>query len=140
MTEAAELSRYQGLNGTTPITVMVADDHDGFRSALERLVLSTADLALVGSACGGEEAVALAARLLPQVVVMDLAMPGVSGVDATRRVRTQRRPPVVVALSGSRELSRDAIAAGAAFSLLKDVHPEKLLAVIRAAARRPEPG
>jgi DNA-binding NarL/FixJ family response regulator len=140
MTEAAELSRYQDLNGTTPITVMVADDHDGFRSALERLVLSAADLALVGSASGGEEAVALAARLLPQVVVMDLAMPGVSGVDATRRVRTQRRPPVVVALSGSRELSRDAIAAGAAFSLLKDVHPEELLAVIRAAARQPEPG
>jgi DNA-binding NarL/FixJ family response regulator len=134
MTAAAELPRQRGLNCTTPITVLLADDHPGFRAALERLVRSTADLVLVGSARGGEEAVALAARLLPQVVVMDLAMPGVSGVDATRRVRGQLRPPAVVALSGSRELSRDAIAAGAAFSLLKEVHPDELLAVIRASA------
>jgi DNA-binding NarL/FixJ family response regulator len=139
MTAEAALPRFRGLDGLTQTTVMVADDHAGFRGALERLVSSTADLLLVGSACGGEDAVAQAARLRPQVVVMDLSMPGVSGVDATRRVRALPRPPAVVALSGSRELTSDAIAAGAAFSLLKDVHPDELLAVIRAAASQRSP-
>jgi DNA-binding NarL/FixJ family response regulator len=118
------------------ITVLVVDDHAGFLGALERLLRSTPDLVLVGSACGGEEGVSLAAQLRPRVVVMDLAMPGLSGVEATRRVRSQREPPTVVALSGSRELMRDAIAAGAAFTLLKEVDPAQLLTVIRAAAGR----
>ena len=64
---------------------------------------------------------------------MDLAMPGVNGVEATRRLRRQRLPPAVVALSGSHELIREAVTAGAAFTLLKDVDPDRLLAVIRAA-------
>jgi DNA-binding NarL/FixJ family response regulator len=76
----------------------------------------------------------LTAELQPQVVVMDLAMPGVNGVEATRRVRSKQEPPAVVALSGSRELIREAVAAGAAYTLLKDVDPEQLLRVIRAAA------
>ena len=63
-----------------------------------------------------------------------LTMPGVDGVEATRRVRAQQRPPAVVALSGSRELIRDAVAAGAAFTLLKDEDPHRLLEVIEAAA------
>ena len=120
-----------------PIRVMIVDDHPGFRCALERLVRSASDLVLVGAACDGEAAVALAARLSPQVVVMDLGMAGVNGVEATRRVRAQPRPPVIVALSGSRELTKDAVAAGAAVSLLKDVDPDELLAVIRSAAGVP---
>jgi DNA-binding NarL/FixJ family response regulator len=119
-----------------PISVLVADDHLGFRSALESLLRSTRDLMVLATACDGEEAVSLAARLRPRVIVMDLAMPGVDGVEATRRVRDQKPPPVVVALSGSRELMREAVAAGAAFTLLKDVDPQELLAVIRAAAGR----
>jgi DNA-binding NarL/FixJ family response regulator len=94
---------------------------------------------LVGSADGGVEAVALAARLSPEVVVMDLGMARVNGVEATRRVRAQPRPPVVVALSGSRELTKDAVAAGAAITLLKDVDPDELLAVIRSAGGAPAP-
>jgi DNA-binding NarL/FixJ family response regulator len=118
-----------------PITVLVVDDHAGFRYALESLIRSAGDLVLLGSARGGEEAVLLTSALRPRVVVMDLAMPGVNGVEATRRVRGQRPRPVVVALSGSHELTRDAVAAGAAFTVLKDVDPERLLQVIRAAAR-----
>jgi DNA-binding NarL/FixJ family response regulator len=116
-------------------TVLVADDHPGFRCALESLLRSTDDLLLVGSACGGEEAVVLSARLHPQVVVMDLAMPGVDGVEATRRVRHQLQPPAVVALSGSREWMRAAVDAGATATVLKDVHPDALLDAIREAAR-----
>jgi DNA-binding NarL/FixJ family response regulator len=118
------------------ITVLVVDDHPGFRRALEGLLRDTPDLDLVGSARGGEEAVALAARVRPRVVVMDLAMPGLNGVEATRRVLAQVHPPTVVALSGSRELMRDALAAGAAVTLLKDVDPAELLDLIRSAAGR----
>jgi DNA-binding NarL/FixJ family response regulator len=115
-------------------TVLVVDDHAGFRCALESLLRSSTHLELVGSACNGEDALRLAAELRPQVIVMDLAMPGMNGVEATRRVRAQQVPPAVVALSGSRELTRDAVAAGAAFSVLKDEDPQRLLDVIRAAS------
>jgi DNA-binding NarL/FixJ family response regulator len=115
-------------------TVMVVDDHPGVRCALESLIRNSADLLLVGSARDGAEAVRLAGQLRPEVVVMDLALPGVNGVEATRRVRAQNCPPAVVALSGSRELVRDALAAGAAFTVLKDEDPRELLKVIRTAA------
>jgi DNA-binding NarL/FixJ family response regulator len=116
------------------ITVLIGDDHPGFRSALASPIRSTDDLVLLGSARDGEEAVLLAAQLRPRVVVMDLAMLDVDGVEATRRIRGHRPPPVVVALSGSHEVIRDAVAAGAAFTVLNDVDPQWLLHVIRAAA------
>jgi DNA-binding NarL/FixJ family response regulator len=121
-------------------TVLVVDDHAGFRRALESLVRSAGDLILLGSACGGEEALRLSAQLRPRVVVMDLGMPGVNGVEATRRLCGQGLAPVVVALSGSHELIREAVAAGAAFTVLKDEDPQRLLDVIRAAASRFSPG
>jgi DNA-binding NarL/FixJ family response regulator len=119
------------------ISVLVADDHQGFRRALESLLRSTGDLVLLATARNGEEAISLSAQLRPRVIVMDLAMPGVDGVEATRCVRGQRPPPAVVALSGSWERVRDAVAAGAAFTLLKDVDPQELLDAIRAAAAEP---
>jgi DNA-binding NarL/FixJ family response regulator len=64
---------------------------------------------------------------------MDLGMPGLNGVEATRRVRCRHPAPVVVALSGSHELIREATAAGAASTMLKDVDPVRLLEAIRAA-------
>lgn len=67
---------------------------------------------------------------------MDLAMPGMSGVEATRRLMAQRQPPAVVALSGSRELMRAAVAAGARSTVLKDADLADLLATIRLAATR----
>jgi DNA-binding NarL/FixJ family response regulator len=118
------------------ITVLVVDDHPRFRSALERALRRAPELRLVGSARNGEEAIAMSAQLEPRVVVMDLAMPGVSGVEATRALMQQRRPPAVVALSGSRELMRDAIAAGACRALLKEGDLTELLTSIRAAATR----
>ncbi|HTP18584.1 MAG TPA: response regulator transcription factor [Solirubrobacteraceae bacterium] len=118
------------------ITVLVVDDHPRFRSAIERALRRAPGLQLLGSACSGEEGVPMIARLHPDVVVMDLAMAGMSGVEATRRVMTQRRPPAVVALSGSRELMRDAIAAGAGQALLKEADLTELLAAIRLVAAR----
>jgi DNA-binding NarL/FixJ family response regulator len=114
--------------------VLIADDHDGFRAALQTLLAGTDDLSVIGAAADGEEAVALAGQLQPQVVVMDLAMPRVDGVEATRRIRRGCSPPAVVALSASRALIREAVAAGAAYAILKDEDPVQMLAVIRAAA------
>ncbi len=119
---------------TDAITVLVVDDHSGFRRALERALRRAPGLSLVGSARSGEEAIVMSGRLEPRVVVMDLAMPGMSGVEATRRLMGQPRPPAVVALSGSRELMRDAIAAGACRTLLKEGDLTELLTTIRLAA------
>jgi DNA-binding NarL/FixJ family response regulator len=116
------------------VTVLVVDDHPGFRHAIETALRRAPGLSLVGSACNGEEAVRMSARMHPRVVVMDLAMPGVSGVEATRRLMAQPRPPAVVALSGSRELMREAIAAGAREALLKEAGLTELLRAIRLVA------
>jgi DNA-binding NarL/FixJ family response regulator len=116
------------------IAVLVVDDHPGVLSGLAALVRSASDLALLGSACGGEEAVRLSAQLSPQVVVTDLAMPGMNGVEATKRLLRLSPAPAVIALSASHELIADAATAGAAFTMLKDVEPRRLLEVIRAAA------
>jgi DNA-binding NarL/FixJ family response regulator len=120
--------------GDGAITVLVADDHPGFRRALETALRRAPGLSLVGSAHDGEEAVLMTVKLRPRVVVMDLTMPGMSGVEATRRVMDQRQPPAVVALSGSRELMRDAVAAGASLTLLKEADLSELLAGIRIVA------
>lgn len=116
------------------IPVLVVDDHPGFRRALENALRRAPGLHLVGSARNGEEALLMSAQLQPRVVVMDLAMPGMTGVDATRRLMAQRKPPGVVALSGSRELMRDAVAAGARGTLLKEADLTELLATIRLVA------
>jgi DNA-binding NarL/FixJ family response regulator len=123
-------------DGRDAITVLVVDDHPGFRRALERALRRSPGLRLVGSARSGDEAIAMSARLEPRVVVMDLAMPGMSGVEATRRLMEQLDAPAVVALSGSRELMRDAIAAGACRALLKEGDLTELLTTIRLAAAR----
>ena len=120
---------------SAPTSVLLVDDHVGFRCALERLLAATDDLRVVGAASDGAQAVELVARLRPDVVVMDLAMPVLSGVEAVRRIRTDHKPPVVVALSGSRAMWREARAAGVSRTILKDEDPEQLIAAIRAAAR-----
>jgi DNA-binding NarL/FixJ family response regulator len=121
---------------TARITVLIADDHGGFRRALEAALRRAPGLRLVGCAHDGNEAVLMTVKLRPRVVVMDLAMPGMSGVEATRRLMEEREPPAVVALSGSRELMRDAIAAGASSTLLKEADLSELLDSIRVVATR----
>ena len=69
-----------------PLRVLIADDHPLFRSGLRALLGAVPDTAVVGEATTGKEAIALAVELQPDVIVMDLQMPGVSGIEATRRV------------------------------------------------------
>ena len=126
------------------ISVLIVDDHAVVRGGVRGYLDTQPDISVVGEAASGEEAVRLAADLVPDVVLMDLVMPGRSesgetmdGVEATRRVRrTSPRSQVVVLTSYHDDVHIfPAIKAGALSYLLKDVGPEDLADAIRAAAR-----
>jgi NarL family two-component system response regulator LiaR len=120
---------------TTPIRVLIVDDHAMVRRGLAAFLKAKPDLLLVGEAANGGEGITLCERLQPDVVLMDLMMPGISGAEATR-VISGRWPEVrVIALTsfGDKETVRDALAAGALSYLLKNVSAEDLAEAIRAA-------
>ena len=103
------------MSASNPIRVMIVDDHDMVRRGLVAFLKVKADLELVGEASDGQEAVDLCEQVRPNVVLMDLVMPGMDGTSATQIIR-QRWPHVqVVALTSfeERELVRGALRAGA---------------------------
>ncbi len=116
-----------------PIAVLIADDHPVVRQGLRTFLELQDDLEVVGEASDGAEAVELAARLLPDVVLMDLVMPGLDGIDATRRIRDGSPATRVVVLTSFSDDDRiiPAIRAGAAGYLLKDAEPRELADGIR---------
>jgi DNA-binding NarL/FixJ family response regulator len=118
------------------IRVVIADDQALFRDGL-RAVLTGHGVDVVGEAANGDEAVALAAALAPDVVLMDLRMPVLGGVEATRRIRALANPPRVVALTTFDDDASvfDAIRAGALGYLLKDARAAQLIEAIELAAR-----
>jgi len=126
---------------TEDIRVLLADDHDVVRRGLTALLDGASGFAVVGAASDGEEAVALAAAQEPDVVLMDLSMPGVDGIEATRRLTAARPDARVVVLTSfsDRERILDALDAGAVGYLLKDAEPDELLRGIEAAARGESP-
>ena len=118
------------------IRILVADDHALLRRGLVNLLKYPKDFSIVGEACNGEEAVTLAARLEPDVVVMDLSMPVMDGVEATRRIRENRpgtRILILTTFGTSVDVAR-AVRAGASGALVKDSDDDELLAAIRTAA------
>jgi DNA-binding NarL/FixJ family response regulator len=122
---------------TGPIRLLVADDHPVVRDGLRGMLAGQPDLEVVGEAADGAEAVALAPRLRPDVVLMDLRMPGMDGVDAIRKLRTSfpdARILVLTTFDTDTDVVR-AIEAGATGYLLKDTPREELVRAIRAAAR-----
>jgi DNA-binding NarL/FixJ family response regulator len=118
------------------ITVLIADDHRLLRSGLATLLGAAEDVEVVGEAADGAQAVDVATAAQPDVVLMDLSMPVVDGVQATRMLAEQLPACKVVVLTSFAERSRvnDALRAGAVGYLLKDCTPEDLLAAVRAAA------
>jgi DNA-binding NarL/FixJ family response regulator len=121
---------------TEPLRVVVVDDHDLFRRGLSQL-LQESGIDVIGEASDGSRGVELANRLRPDVVVMDLSMPGISGVEATRRLIESTPGARVLMLTVIAEESEvlDAIIAGASGYLLKDASVEQIVSGIQTAAR-----
>jgi DNA-binding NarL/FixJ family response regulator len=123
------------------IRVLLAEDHPVVRSGLLQLLGNVEQVDVVGAATGGEEAVRLATAERPDVVLMDLEMPDLDGIEATRRIRAAAPGVNVVLLTAfsDRERILDAIDAGAVGYLLKDVEPDELVRGLEAAARGESP-
>ncbi len=117
------------------IRVMIVDDHAVVRSGLKTFLSVIPDLELVGEAAGGEEAVVRCGLLKPEVVLMDLIMPGMDGVSATHSILEKFPQVRVLALTSFEEdkLVQDALRAGAIGYLMKTVTARELAAAIRAA-------
>ena len=128
--------------GTDEVRVLIADDHQIVRAGLRMILadappLGGARVAVVGEAASGDEAVRLAAELRPDVVLMDVLMPGIDGVEALRRIRAAGTARAVLILTtfGDDAKVREAIQAGALGYLLKDMLQEDLVRAVHAAAR-----
>jgi DNA-binding NarL/FixJ family response regulator len=124
------------------IRLLLAEDHPVVRAGLERLLANEDDIELVGAAVDGAEAVDLALRLLPDVVLMDISMPIKNGIEATREIVAAgdgtTRVLVLTSFSDRQQIMA-ALDAGASGYLLKDAEPDELVRGIRAAARGESP-
>ena len=123
------------------IRVLVVDDHTIVRDGLVQLLAAAPDLEVVGSAGDGPAAVELAADRRPEIVLMDLSMPGMSGIEATRLIGERSPGSQVLVLTSFVDRDRvvEALDAGAIGYLLKDAEPSELIAAIRSAARGESP-
>ncbi len=125
------------VNPIDPITVMIVDDHEMVRRGACSYLEAQPDIALVAQASSGEAAIRLAQEFIPDVVLMDLVMPDMDGVETTRRVKniSPRTQIVILTSFHQDEYVFPALQAGAISYLLKDVKAVELLEAIRRAAR-----
>src|SRR5215210_4196536 len=123
------------VDDTRAIRVVVIDDHSLFRRGVAQF-LKQEGIAVVGEAANGEEGIRAAARFSPDVVVMDIHMPGMSGIEATRKVieRSPKAQVLIFTISGDEDDVLPAIAAGACGYLVKDAPMDELVEGIRSAA------
>jgi DNA-binding NarL/FixJ family response regulator len=116
-----------------PLTLLLADDHQIVRQGLRAILTAEADFRLAGEAADGPEAVRLAERLRPDVLVLDLMMPGLNGMEVTRQVR--RRSPrtqvVILSMHSNEAYVVEALRAGASGYVLKESSAEDLVTAIR---------
>jgi NarL family two-component system response regulator LiaR len=119
------------------ISVLIVDDHAVVRSGIRGFLEAQPDLQVLGEAASGADGVKLAAELVPDVVLMDLAMPEMDGVEATRRIRDASPRTRVVVLTSFHDDAHifPAIRAGALSYVLKDISPEELAQTVRLAAQ-----
>jgi DNA-binding NarL/FixJ family response regulator len=123
------------------IRVVLVDDHAVVRAGLEQVIALADDIEVVGSTADGTEAATFAVAAEPDVVLMDLSMPTLDGIEATKRVLAQRPEAKVLVLTSFSDRDRilQALDAGACGYVLKDAEPDELLRAIRAAARGEAP-
>ena len=119
-----------------PTRVMLVDDHELVRQGIAAMLNAASDLQVVGEARSGREALEVARRELPDVVLMDVKMPDMDGLEATRKLKEERARTAVIMLTMHDNPSylRDAVRAGAAGYLLKDVSKDELVDAIRQVA------
>ncbi len=117
------------------VRVMVVDDHTVVRSGIRYSLLAFDDIELVAEAGGGHEALRLCAEARPEVILMDMMMPGMDGVATTKAILAEHPQVRIIALTSFQEgsLVQDALQAGAISYLLKDVDMDELAAAIRSA-------
>jgi len=122
---------------TRRISILIVDDHSVVRQGVRAFLEAQADLSVVGEAESGEQAVQLAQKCLPDVVLMDLLMSGMNGVEATRLVKQVSPRSQVIVLTSYYEDENifPALRAGAISYTLKDIHPTELVEAVRKAAR-----
>ena len=122
---------------TEPLTVMIVDDHEMVRHGAAGYLAAQEDIQIVGEAESGEEAVCLAQETVPDVVLMDLVMPGMDGVEATRKIKDLSPRTQIIILTSYHEDEHifPALQAGAISYLLKDVKAAELVDAIHRAAR-----
>ncbi|HQF69861.1 MAG TPA: response regulator transcription factor [Promineifilum sp.] len=123
------------MTASPPVRAILVDDHTMVRRGLATFLKVFDDLLLAGEAATGEAAIQLCGRLMPDVVLMDLVMPGMDGIETTRIIRQQYPAVKVIALTSFNEEGRvqSVLQAGAISYLLKDVSAEELANAIRAA-------
>lgn len=120
-----------------PIRILLVDDHAMVRSGLRTFLMAYDDLILAGEANNGADAILLAGQTRPQVIIMDLIMPSMDGIHATKEIKRRYPEIQVIALTSFTDpgLVQEALAAGAIGYLLKNVSAEELVKAIRAAAQ-----
>lgn len=131
------ISDGEGDGQTQIIRVLLADDHALVREGTRRLLETEGDVEVVAEAASGEEAVFEAQRLHPDIAIMDIAMPGMGGIEATRNIKIHCPETAVLALSAydDEPYLLALLEAGAAGFLLKNVHGQELINVIRLISR-----
>jgi NarL family two-component system response regulator LiaR len=122
---------------TEPITIILVDDHEVVRKGVRAYLETLPDFRVVGEASSGEEAISLVSELIPDVVLMDLIMPGMDGVETTRRIKKISPRTQVVVLTSYHEDAHifPALKAGAISYILKDMKMEKLVEVLHRAVQ-----
>lgn len=122
----------------TPVRVLIADDQELVRTGFRMILDEEPSLSIVGEAADGLQAVEMAETLRPDVVLMDIRMPGIDGLEATRRILARRHdPPIRVLVLTTFDLNEyvyEALRAGASGFLLKDVPAEQLVAAVQVVA------
>lgn len=119
------------------LRIVLADDHEMFRQGIKALIDVEPDLQVVGEACTGHEALKQVVELEPELLVMDISMPEMSGIQLMERLKKERPPVRVLALTAFGDVAyvRQMLAAGASGYLLKHAAAEELIEAIRAIAR-----
>jgi len=119
------------------VRVLLVDDHTVVRRGLRKILESTDEIEVVGEIGDGGKAIAEAARLQPDVIVMDIGLPGINGIEATRQIRAQvpKAHVLVLSMHADEQYIRQSAAAGAQGYLLKDADDQELLSAVFAVRR-----